>query len=91
VWGIDKAHQMALQLNNRRQVNLRRANRHRGANHGIEHPTGDRYDDPARSLHLQKLACCSLFDTTYQNSLAEIRVVPVMNFQLLPDMGRMNG
>ena len=38
-----------------------------------------------------ELARCALLHATHQNLPPEVRVVPVVNFQLLPDMGRMNG
>ena len=84
------AHQQPLQLDERRQINARRADCHPGANHRIEHPTGDRYDDAGRPLHLKKSARRSLLHATHR-PCAEIWVTPVMDFQLLPDMGRMNG
>ena len=63
----------------------------RGANHRIEHPTGDGYDNAGRPLHLKKLARRSLLHAPHHDLVAEIWVIPVMDFQLLPDMGRMNG
>jgi hypothetical protein len=33
----------------------------------------------------------SMLHATHQNLPTEIRVIPVTDFQLLPDMGRMNG
>jgi len=41
--------------------------------------------------HLKKLACRSLLEATHQNLAAEIGMIPVEDFQLLPDTGRMNG
>jgi hypothetical protein len=70
---------------------VRRADCHGGTNHRIEHPTGDRYNDAVWSLRLQELPGRSLLHAAYQNLLAEIGVISVANFQLLPDMGRMNG
>jgi hypothetical protein len=72
-------------------MNPRRAHGHLGTDYGIEHPTGDRYNDAGRSLYLKKLARCSLLHATHQNLPAAIRVASVMDFQLLSDMGRMNG
>jgi len=42
-------------------------------------------------LHLKKLARRSLLDATHQNLATEIGMIPVEDFQLLTDMGRMNG
>ena len=91
VCGGGDAHQLAPQLAKRSQINPRWADCHRSTNHRIEHPTGDRYNDAGRSLHLKELARHSLLHATHQNLPAEIRVVAVMDFQLLPDMGRMFG
>jgi hypothetical protein len=91
VWGIRKTLQQASQLDERHQINTRRAHCHPGTKHGIEHPTGDRYNNARRPLYLQKLAGRSLLHATHQNLLAKIGMMPVMDFQLLPDMGRMNG
>jgi hypothetical protein len=91
VCGSGNAHQLAPQLAKRSEINPRRADCHRGTNRRIEHPTGDRYDDAGRPLHLKELAHRPLFHATPLNLPAVIRVIPVMDFQLLPDMGRMNG
>jgi hypothetical protein len=88
---IGYAHQQAPELDKRCQIDARHADRHLGTNHGIEHPTRDRYDDAQWPPHLKELTSRSLFDATHQNLPAEIRVTPVTDFQLLPDMGRMNG
>ena len=85
------AHQLVAELAKRSQINPRWADCHCSTNHGIEHPTGDRYNDPGLSLHLKELPRRSLLHATHQNLPTEIRVVPVMDFQLLPDMGRMLG
>jgi hypothetical protein len=42
-------------------------------------------------LHAKKLARRPLFYATHQDLAAEIWMIPVVDFQLLPDMGRMNG
>jgi hypothetical protein len=91
VCGIGNAHQQAPKLDECCHINARRADCHLGTNHRIEHPTGDRYNDTSWPLHLKELARRSLLHATHQNLPAEIRVTPVVDFQLLPDMGRMNG
>jgi len=91
VCGIGNAHQQALELDKRCQINPRRAHCHLGANYRIEHPTGDRHNDAGRSLHLKELARRSLLHAAHQNLPAAIRMTPIMDFQLLSDMGRMNG
>ena len=46
---------------------------------------------PAGPLHHKKLAGRSLLHAPHQDLAAEIWMPPVMDFQFLPDMGRMNG
>ena len=91
VCGVGRPYQQPFQLDECGQVDARRADYHLGANHGIEHPTCDRYHDAGRPLHPKKLARRSLLHATHQNLAAEIWMIPVVDFQLLPDMGRMNG
>lgn len=91
VCGVGNLHQQEPQLDERCQINAWRADCHRGTNHRVEHPTGDRYNDVGWSLYLQKLPGRSLLHAAHQNLLAEIGVIQVVNFQLLPDMGKMNG
>ena len=89
--GLADAYQLRVQLAKRSQINSRWADCHPSTNHRIEHPTGDRYNDAGRPLHLKKLARRSLLHATHQNLAAEIRMLAVMDFHLLPDMGRMFG
>jgi len=91
VCGFGSAHQQAPKVDERCQINPRRADCHGGTNHRIEHPTGDRYNDAGWSLHFQELPSRSPLHAAHQNLPAKIGVIPVVNFQLLPDMGRMNG
>ena len=91
VCGIGNAHQQAPELDQRCQINPRRAHCHLSTNYRIEHPAGDRYNNAGRSLYLKELARRSLLHATHQNLPAVMWVTPVMDFQLLADMGRMNG
>jgi hypothetical protein len=91
VCGARRTYQQPLQLDECCRIDARRADCQPRANHGIEHPTGDGYHDAGRPLHLKELARRSLLYPTHSNLAAEIRVPPIMDFQLLPDMGRMNG
>src|ERR1700675_1898807 len=91
VCGVGRTDQYPLQLDECGQIDARRADCHSSANHRIEHPTGDRYHDACRPLHAKKLARRSLLHATHQDLAAEIWMIPVVDFQLLPDMGRMNG
>jgi len=91
VCGVGRAREQPLQIDERPQIDLRRTYGHPGANHRIEHPTGDRNHDARRSLHLQELTCRSMLYAADADLTPEIGMPTVMNFQLLPDMGRMNG
>jgi hypothetical protein len=84
-------HEQPLQIDERRQIDLRRAYGLSGANHRIEHPTGDRNHHARRTLHLKEKARRSLLHSPNANLAAKIRMPPVMDFQLITDMGRMNG
>jgi hypothetical protein len=85
--GIDRTNQQSLQLDECGEIDARAAKSHSGADDGIKLPPRH----PGWPQHLKKLPSCSLLDTTDSNLAAKIRVPPVMDFQLLPDMGRMNG
>jgi hypothetical protein len=45
VCGLDRDYQQPLQLDERGQIDARRAKVHPGANRGIKHPTGHRHHD----------------------------------------------
>jgi hypothetical protein len=91
VFGLDRANQQPLQLDECGQIDTRAAKGHPGADHGIEHPPCHRDDDAGRPQHLKKLSSRSLLHPTNSYLAAEIRVPMVMDFQFLPDMGRMDG
>jgi hypothetical protein len=42
-------------------------------------------------LNADKAAVSALLDLSNPNPAAEIRMPPIVNFQILTDMGRMNG
>jgi hypothetical protein len=88
---LGRTYQQLLQLAECCHVDPRRSDAHPDANHGVEHPTGDRNYYPGRPLHRQKLARRSLRHLAYRHLMPKIGVPPVIDFQLLPDMGRMNG
>jgi hypothetical protein len=91
VCGVGGAHQQPLQFNKCREIHARRARGHRGANDRIKHPVsnGNNY---ARWTHdAQKSTGRSLRCAPDDHLVAKIGVPAVMDFQLLPDMGRMNG
>jgi hypothetical protein len=84
-------HQQLLQVDQRHQIDLRRTHGHAGAHHWINHPRGYRDDHTPRPLDLQEPARRSLFHPTHADLAAEVGVPSVMDFQLIADMGRMNG
>jgi hypothetical protein len=91
VCGVRRTNQQPFQLDECGQIDARRAHGHRGANQGIEHPTGNRNHIAGRPLYLNKLTRRSLLHSAYRDLTAKIRVPPVVDFQLLPDMDRVNG
>jgi hypothetical protein len=91
VCGHSSVDQQSVQIDKRRQIDPRRAHGHPGASHGIKHPAGNRNHDPGRPLYLQKLTRRSLLHTADANFAPKIWVPTIVDFKLLPDMGRMNG
>ena len=79
------------QFDQRCQIDLRRAYGHGGANHRIDHPSGDRDNDARRTQDLEKFACGSPLDATDTDLMAEIGMPAIMNLYFASDMGRMNG
>jgi hypothetical protein len=57
----------------------------------VDHPTSDRNRHAGWPLHLKKLTRGSPLHSPHADLTAKIGVPPVMDFQLLTDMGRMNG
>jgi len=89
--GIDRTYQQSLELDECGEIDTRAAKSHSGADDGIEHPPCHRDHYAGGPQHPKKLPSCSLLHPTHSNLAAKIRVPPVTDFQLLPDMGRMNG
>jgi hypothetical protein len=58
---------------------------------GSSIPGSDRDYDARRFQHLEEAARRSLLHSTHADLAAKIGMPSVMNFQLLTDMGRMNG
>jgi hypothetical protein len=80
-----------MKLEQRRYCHTRRADRcHTGAGDRVQHPCGDCRDHAAHCLNVNNLPGGALFAVVSSDVPIE-RVPPVMNFNLLPDMGRMNG
>ena len=91
VCGSSSPRDQPLEIQQRRKINLRLANSHIGADERIHYPSWNRDNDARRSLHLEKLTSGSLLYSPYDNRPTEMRVPAVVYFQLLSDMGRMNG
>jgi hypothetical protein len=88
---VGGAYQQPLQFNKCREIHARRANGHAGADNGIEHPVCNGNDHARRTQNAQKSTGCSLCYAPDADFAAKIGMPAVLNFQLLPDMGRMNG
>src|SRR5216683_3902812 len=81
--------QQLMQLNQRRYRDARRAEPHSGAGDGIEHPCRHHDDYTGCYLDVSDLAAGALLNILPSNA-APIECVPaIMDFDLLPDMGRM--
>jgi hypothetical protein len=91
VCSVGGAHQQPLQFNKCREIHARHALGHPGANDGIEHPVGNGYNHARWTHDAQKSTRRSLRYAPDDDLAAKIGMPAVMDFQLLPDMGRMNG
>ena len=91
VCGVGGAHQQSLQFHKCREIHARRALGHGGANDGIKHPVSNGNNHARRTENAQKSTRRSLRCAPDDDLVAKIGVPAVMDFQLLPDMGRMNG
>jgi hypothetical protein len=91
VCGLGGAHQQPLQFNKCREIHAWRALGHRSANDWIKHPVGNGHDHARRTQDAQKSTRRPLRYAPDNDLAAEIGMPAVMDFQLPPDMGRMNG
>jgi hypothetical protein len=91
VCGVGGTHQQPLQFNKRHEIHARRALGHRGANDGVKHPVSNGNNHAGRTHDAQKSTRRSLRNAPDDDLVAKIGVPAVLDFQLLPDMGRMNG
>jgi hypothetical protein len=83
--------QQLMQLSQRRHRNARRTQRHSSAGGRIQHP-GRHHDDHAgRRLDVNDLTAGAPLSVLTANATPIKRVPPVVNFNFLPDMGRMTG
>jgi hypothetical protein len=91
VCDVGGAHQQPLQFDKRREIHARHALGHGTANDGIKHPVSDGNNHSRWAEDAQKSARRSLRDAPDTDLAAKIGMPAVMDFQLSPDMGRMNG
>ena len=91
VCGVGGVHQQPLQFNKCCEIHAWRALGHRGANDRIKHPVRDDNNHARRTHDVQKSTRRSLRYAPDNDLAAKIGMPAVLNFQLLPDMGRMNG
>jgi hypothetical protein len=91
VCGVGGALQQPLQFNKCREIHARRAFGHRGANHRIKHPVSNGNNHARRTHDAQKSTRRSLRYAPDDDLPAKIGMPAVMDCQLLPGMGRMNG
>jgi hypothetical protein len=81
-----------MKLEQRRYCHAWRADRcHTRAGNRVQHPCGDCRDHAGHCLNVNNLTCGALFAVVSPDAAPTERVPPVMNFNFLPDMGRMNG
>ena len=81
-----------MKLEQRRYCHTWRADRcHTGAGDRIQHPCGDCRDHAGYCLNVNNLPGGALFTVVSPDAAPIERVPPVMNFNFLPDLGRMNG
>jgi hypothetical protein len=69
--------------------NKRRAEDHAGANAGVEHPVRKYRYDARLDLDVDDAAACASLAVMRSNSSLVERMPAVVNFNFLPDMGRM--
>ena len=79
------------QFYQRGHVNAWRTDCHLSARDGIEHPAGHEQKNAVRIPHVYELAVRSSRYVVNNNFTSKTRMPRIMDFQLLPDMGRMNG
>ena len=81
--------QEMVQLNKPGHRHVRRADLHSGASHRIEHPHRYYSHHAGRRLDVGNAARTTLLAVANPDTTPKERVPPIMDFHLLPDMGRM--
>lgn len=67
----------------------RRSRLHTGALDGVDHPSGQDDDDAETYFDMKNVAAGAPFDDLQPQSATVQRMPAVMDFDVLPDMGRM--
>ena len=81
-----------MEVEQRRHCYARRADpRHAGAGDGVQHPRGDGRDYARHHLDVNKPTGDALLAVMPPDAAPAERVPGVMDFNFLPDMGRMTG
>ena len=83
--------QQVMQVSQRRYRYARRAEGPSGAGDGIQHPRGHHGDHAGHRLDMNKPTGDALLAVMATNTTPIERVPAVMDFNFLPDMGRMTG
>jgi len=83
--------QRLYQFYQRRHINAWRADCHLCARDRVEHPASDEQQNAGRIPHLYELAVRSPGNVVNNNLASKPRMPRIVDFQLLPDVGRMNG
>jgi hypothetical protein len=78
-----------VQIDQRAQSDPRRAKMHTRAGCGVQHPGRKNDDDAWFYLDVNDLARCSLFTVLPPKSPPKERMPTIVDFNFLPDMGRM--
>jgi len=78
-----------MQITQRSRRDPRPSQRHRGAGAGIEHPRRQRSYDARFDLYMYDASTGALLTVVNPNATPVVRMPTVMNYNFLPDMGRM--
>ncbi|MBK3734262.1 hypothetical protein GAY29_14320 [Azospirillum brasilense] len=84
-------HQLTLKADERFHRDPRCAEFHAGANDRVQHPIGQHRDDAGRRLDESETAGGARLAPLHPDATAMQRVPAVMDVNILPDMGRMDG
>ncbi|WP_375383156.1 hypothetical protein [uncultured Sphingomonas sp.] len=79
------------QFAERGHVYLGHPHRHAGAGRRVEHPRRNDEHRTGRPLNMVVSPNRALLDPQHPKLATEIGMPPIMNFQIVSDMGRMNG